>query len=497
MLSCEDLPSTPKPEIGKILITGASGYVGGRLVHELIARGYQVRVMARTKTTAREERWPDAEIVVADALEFSDLKKALKGVHTAYYLIHSLLLGHGNLETKKIHEEDIQAAINFRIAAEENHVKRIVYLGGLGGTRTSLSPHLKSGMQVAEELEKGKVPVTRLYSAMIIGAGSAPYEILKHLAIDSPVLLIPRWARTKCQPICIRDVIKYLIGVLEVDETSGKSFDICGKDLLSYEMMLKIFADLLGAKVFFIPSPVSSVTFFSYVTSLLTPVPMPITRSLMEGVVNEAICGNDMIKQLVPIEQMSYIEALQSAMSREERDAVYSSWSDEYPRAHELSLKLNELRSPPTFSISYSLLTPKGAASLFQSICRIGGKEGWLKNNWMWWLRGLLDRMLMGVGSSRGRRSSNDLRINDVIDFWRVEDIKPNQRLLLRAEMMLPGRGWLEFSINREDNANRLSVTAYHKTNTMWGRIYWHIFMPFHKIIFYDLIDRIEKRASD
>lgn len=489
-LFCHDLTSTPQPEIGKILVTGATGYIGGRLVPELLYRGYQVRVMVRADSPEYNELWPDVEIVVADALEINSLKKAFDGIHTAYYLIHSLLLGQ-----KKFEDADVQAAINFMRAAEEKKVKRIIYLGGLGDIRTNLSAHLRSRAIVAQELEKGKVSTTILRASIIIGSGSASYEIIQHLVKNVPLLPIPDWARTKCQPIGIRDVIKYLVGVMEVAETSGKSFDIGGKDILTYEMMLKILADLYGKKRFFIPFPFHMIKVFAYLTSLFTPVPAPITSCLIEGVKNQVICQNNDIIKLLPFQTIPYKEALLRAMSREERDNVYTRWSDAYPPAHELAIKLNELEAAPSYTYVTSLLTKKSASLLFSSICKIGGKEGWFHNNWIWKLRGMLDRIILGVGTSRGRRSTSSLRINDVIGFWRVEDLKHDEMLLLRAEMKLPGRAWLEFSIDMVGSKNRLSVKGYYQTRGIFGKIYWYIFLPFHNIIFNDLIKQIEKRS--
>ena len=489
-LFCHDLTSTPQPEIGKILVTGATGYIGGRLVPELLYRGYQVRVMLRADSPEYNELWPDVEIVVADALEINSLKKAFDGIHTAYYLIHSLLLGQ-----KKFEDADVQAAINFMRAAEEKKVKRIIYLGGLGDIRTNLSAHLRSRAIVAQELEKGKVSTTILRASIIIGSGSASYEIIQHLVKNVPLLPIPDWAWTKCQPIGIRDVIKYLVGVMEVAETSGKSFDIGGKDILTYEMMLKILADLYGKKRFFIPFPFHMIRVFAYLTSLFTPVPAPITSCLIEGVKNQVICQNNDIIKLLPFQTIPYKEALLRAMSREERDNVYTRWSDAYPPAHELAIKLNELEAAPSYTYVTSLLTKKSASLLFSSICKIGGKEGWFHNNWIWKLRGMLDRIILGVGTSRGRRSTSSLRINDVIGFWRVEDLKHDEMLLLRAEMKLPGRAWLEFSIDKVGSKNRLSVKGYYQTRSIFGKIYWYIFLPFHNIIFNDLIKQIEKRS--
>jgi len=487
---CHDLPTMPTPNIGKVLVTGATGYIGGRLVPELITRGYQVRIMTRTYSPENEEIWPDAEVVVADALEYKSLVKALDGVHTAYYMIHSLLLGH-----EKFVETDIQAAKNFRRAAEDNNIKRIIYLGGLGDTQAKLSPHLISRIKVAEELKNGIVSATVLRAAIIIGSGSAPYEIITNLVKNTPVLFIPPWLKTNCQPISIRDVIKYLVGVLETEETSGRSFDIGGPDILTYEKILKDLAKLLGKKRLFLPSFISNIGFYAYCGSFLTPVPVEIIRSLFEGAKDEVICLNNDIKKIIPMELVSYKHALLRAMTREEQDEIHTRWSGSYPPAHELSIKLDELEKGPIYTTTYSLLTDKEASALFNSICRVGGKAGWFNSNFLWKMRGLIDRILLGVGTARGRRSAKSLRINDVIDFWRVEKLKQNRNLLLRAEMKLPGKAWLEFSIDQVANKSRLTVTAYYQTETFLGKVYWYLFLPFHHFIFSDLIKQIEKKS--
>ena len=488
-LYCQDLPSIPLAGVGKVLVTGASGYIGGRLVPELLARGYRVRVMVRGSSPIYKERWPEVEIVTADALELNQLRAALKDVDTAYYLIHSLLLGQ-----KEFAAADIQAAIHFRVAAEENQLKRIIYLGGLGDTQTQLSPHLQSRIQVSEELKKGKIPVTSLRAAIIIGSGSASYEIIQSLVRKLPIIFIPRWAMTRCQPIAIRDVIKYLVGVLEIPETSGKSFDIGGDEILTYYELLKIRAGLLNKKRFFLPF-FSFMPLYSYLGGLITPVPAPITRSLMKGLKNEVICQNNDIRRYLPFKPLTYKEAIIRAMNREEQDQIYSRWSDAYPPAHELALKLHELKEGPQYSSTYSLITPKDAPSLFQCLCRVGGKEGWFSNNWLWWLRGVIDKVLLGVGTSRGRRSQSTLKINDVVDFWRVEDLRRNRRLLLRAEMKMPGKAWLEFQIQDVDYQRKLSISAYFHTHTLGGKLYWYFFLPFHRFIFNGLIKQIEKRS--
>jgi uncharacterized protein YbjT (DUF2867 family) len=512
---CYNLPSEPMPDIGTILVTGATGYIGGRLVPELLVRGYRVRVMVREKLPVYAQTWPDAEVAVADALDMASLKRALEDVSVAYYLIHSMLLG-----PKGFASADRTAASNFRTAAEEMGVGRIIYLGGLGDIRSKLSDHLRSRMEVAEELGRGITPVTILRAAVIIGSGSASYEILKELVSKLPVIPVPPFARTKCQPISVRDVIKNLVGVLEKPDTSGKTFDIGGKDILTYEDMAKIMAEVLGKRRVFVPVPFWNVEFYSYLASLITPVPAPITRCLMEGLRNEVVCQDDSIKKHLAFIPISIRTAIVRALTREEQDRVRTRWSNAYPPAHELAMKLHELAEPPNYTASFSLETDKDVSKLFTSLCRVGGRKGWFTGNWMWRLRGAVDRILQGVGSVRGRRHLSSLEVNDVIDFWRVEDIKQNERLLLRSEMRHPGKAWLEFTIepHREDEGGSavregggpgehaqkreaakdkriLSVTAYYYARSFISRFYWFAFLPFHRYIFKELIKQIEKRS--
>jgi uncharacterized protein YbjT (DUF2867 family) len=490
-LFCHDLPTRPRKEIGTVLVTGATGYIGGRLVPELLARGYRVRIMVRDNLPEFREQWPGVEVTVADALNADSLRIAMNGIHTAYYLIHSMLLGMGQFEVA-----EIQAAINFRKVAEEKNLKGIIYLGGLGDLQAALSAHLRSRINVAEQIRKGRVPTTILRAAIIIGSGSASYEIIRNLVRNLIVIPIPPWSKTRCQPIAVRDVIRYLVGVLETPEAMGGTYDIGGRDIMTYKDMLKTMAGILGKKRLFIPVPIKSVAFYSYLAGLLTPVPVQICRCLLEGTHNEVICLNDRIREIVPIETIGYEEAILRALSREEQDRVSTRWSDSYPPAHELAIKLHEIRERPLYTSCYSLLTGKSAGSLFTSICRIGGKQGWFHSNWMWRVRGTLDRILMGVGTSRGRRSASTLRKNDVIDFWRVEDIRADERLLLRAEMKLPGRAWLEFTIGREGDKNRLTVTAYYQTRSLFGKLYWYLFLPFHVFLFQRLIREIERKSA-
>ena len=485
---CKDLPSAPVSDIGIILVTGAAGYIGGRLVPELIERGYRVRVMVRKYSDEYVDRWPEAEVVIADALNVGQLKWAMKDVSVAYYLIHSMLIG-----KRDFAKSDLQAVTNFRFIAEEMKLKRIIYLGALGETSLDLSNHLESRINVAKILKLGKVPTTILQAAIIIGSGSASFEILESIVRNSPLYFNPYWAHTLCQPIGIRDVIKYLVGVLETEETVGNTYDIGGDDVLSYQEMMKIMVKLLRKRRLFLPSPISSIKFYSYIISLISPVPAQIIACLLEGVKNEVVVKEYAIREHIDFKTIRFKVALLRALSREEHDKIATRWSDAYPPAHELAMKLTELSKPPRYISSYSLLTEKEASSLFKSICQIGGKLGWFNTNWMWRLRGMIDRIFMGVGTSRGRRSASSLRINDVIDFWRVEGLIGNKRLLLRAEMRLPGKAWLEFIIEEKEQHNSLSVLAYFQPRGIAGRLYWYIFLPFHYFIFKDLLKQLSK----
>lgn len=485
---CKDLPTVPVPDIGIVLVSGAAGYTGGRLVPELIERGYRVRVMVRKYSEEHTERWPEAEIVIADALNVEQLRWVLKDVSVAYYLINSMFIG-----KKDLAEMDIQAVTNFRMVAEERKLKRIIYLGAMGETNLDQSSPEESHISVANILMQGKVPTTVLQAAMIFGSGSASFEVLESIVRNSPVYFNPSWIHTRCQPIGIRDVIKYLVGVLETEETIGKRYDIGCDDALSYREMMKIMIKLLRKRRLFLPSPFSSIRLYSYITSLISPVPAQIIAGLMESVKRDIVVRESSIKKLINFKTIRFKVILLRSLSREEHDKIATRWSDSYPPAHELSMKFTELSKPPRFLSAYSTLTDKDASAIFKTICGIGGKQGWFYTNWLWRIRGSIDRILLGVGMSRGRRSADSLRINDVIDFWRVEDLIRNKRLLLRAEMRLPGKAWLEFKIEKKSGQNKLSVIAYFQTNSIAGKLYWYSFLPFHYFIFKDILKQLPK----
>jgi uncharacterized protein YbjT (DUF2867 family) len=444
--------------------------------------------MVRSYLPEYHERWPEAEIIEADASDVVQLRKALRNVSVAYYLIHSQLVG-----TKRFNGSGMQAVKNFRVIAQEEKLNRIIYLGTSDNGGIEFYSQLKDNTNAEDILMAGQVPATILQAAIIIGSGSASFEILKHIVKNFPVLLIPPWAKTPCQPIRTRDVIMYLVGVLETEETTGLRYKIAGEDVLSYKEMLQIMATLLRKKRLFLPSPVSSIKVHSYFIGLLTPVPPQISASLMRGVKYDTVENEPAIRKHIDFKTLPFKVSLLRSLTREEQDKIATRWSDAYPPAHELSIKLKDLSEPPRYVSKYSILTDKATLDIYQSLCEIGGEQGWFNSSWMWRLRGLMDRILLGVGTSRGRRSAKTLRVDDVIDFWRVEEMIRSKKLLLRGELRLPGKAWLEFTINQKSGQNEISAIAYFQPRGFAGRLYWYIFLPFHNFIFKDMLKHLSQ----
>ena len=486
---CKDLPTKPVPETGIILVTGASGYIGGRLVPELLERGYRVRVMVRKYSEEQTERWPEAEVVIADAMNPDQLRWVMKDVAVAYYLMHSILPG-----KKEFIRSDMEAAVNFRTIAGECGLKRIIYLAASGDPGKTLeSGKQKDHYYVPDILREGKVPVTVLNAAIIIGSGSASFELMRSIVRNIPVIILPSWSKNKIQPVGIRDVIKYLVGVLETELTTGKTYDIGSDDVLTYRDMLKTMAKVLNKRRLFLPTPIRGIKLYSYLISLISPVPTRMIAGLIRSIRKGAVMSDHSIREVIPFPTVRFKVSLLRAISREEHDRIATRWSDSYPPAHELAIKLSELEEPPRYISSYSIISYQKAKQIFEQICGLGGKRGWFNMNFLWQVRGAIDRVFMGVGTARGRRSAHSLAINDVIDFWRVEDLVRNKKLLLRAEMKVPGKAWLEFVLDEVDNHNILIVTAYFQPKGYWGRIYWYLFLPFHYFIFKDILRHLSK----
>lgn len=489
-LLCEGLPTMPLTTAGAILVTGASGYVGRRLVSELLARGYRVRAMVLADAGLYKGIWPGVEVVEADALEPGQLRAALEGVEIAYYLIHSI-----HFRSRDYEVADVRAAANFRSAAAAMGVRRLIYLGGLADRRCPPSSWLCHRQEVADELRSGEVPTTVLRAAVIIGSGSAAFEIFQSLAQRLPVVPMPPWGANLCQPISLTDAVRYLVGVLETPITAGKDFEIGGRDILSYEDMMRALLRRGHRSSRIIHVPVAAIRVYAYVASLVTPVPYPLAKALMAGFSNELVCMDTPIRELIPFTPMSYEDSLDRATAAEAGHRVFSRWSDAYPVAHDQVTRLSELRRAASHTSGSSFLSAKEPQALFGTITRIGGERGWFSTSWMWQVRGILDRLAKGVGTSRGRKNLPGLRVNDVIDFWRVEELHENRKLLLRAEMRLPGRAWLEFDIEPQSGNSLMSVKAYYDTDRVWGRLYWYLLLPFHRRLFRKLLEDIDRES--
>jgi uncharacterized protein YbjT (DUF2867 family) len=465
----------------RTLIVGASGYVGGRLVALLAADGHRLRLASRDPR-GLAERFPDAEVVPMDLLDPATIPPALEGVDTAYYLAHSMAGGEHGFEMR-----DLRAARWFGQAAREAGVKHIVYLGGLGDAKSGLSPHLASRQETGAELSSHGVPVTEFRAAVIIGSGSASFELLRNLVEHLPVMITPRWVRTLCQPIAIRDVLDYLRGAAGHPERSGV-VEIGGPDVLSYAEMMRTYARLRGMRRV---TPRLS----SYWCSLVTPVPASIARPLIEGLRNEVIVRDPGPAHAFAVEATPFELAVQRAIDRVDRHDVETTWFDALGLPGQPDLERDENREGMIVDRQRRDVraTP---AETFAQIERLGGRAGWPSGNVLWRIRGLLDRLVGGPGMRLGRRDPQHVRVGDAVDFWRVEEVRPAELLRLRAEMRVPGRAWLQFEMVQTPGGCRLVQTAFFEPRGISGRLYWYLLLPVHLAIFRGSVREIVRRAE-
>lgn len=480
-----------------ILVLGATGYVGGRLVPRLLEAGYHVRAASRSTQKLKSRSWashPNIELVAVDVTDPASLQKALTGCYAAYYLVHSM--DHTN---RDFAETDRISAHNMVAAAEASSLSRIIYLSGLGEENPGLSKHLQSRAEVARILCGGKVPVTVLRAAMIIGSGSASFEILRYLVDRLPVMITPKWLSTPCQPIAIRNVLNYLIGCLQHPETTGHTFDIGGKDVLTYRQLMEIYAEEahLG-KRFIIPVPFFSPTISSYWINLVTPVSASIARPLAEGLRNPVVCSDFQILRIIPQELLTARESIQLALNNIVRQSVESHWTDAgYLPPVETSYPGDPDWAGGAIYKDRRMIQIEGSIDdLWHAIIRIGGDTGWYYGDWLWRLRGLLDKLFGGVGIRRGRRNPENLSPGDALDFWRVLNVEPPNRLRLLAEMKVPGQAVLEFRITPLERGKiQLRQTAWFAPRGLLGLLYWYAVTPFHNLIFNGMLRGIA-RAS-
>ena len=479
-----------------ILVTGATGYVGGRLIPALLDAGYRVRAMGRSPEKMACRPWAgnsQLELMQGDVLEFESLKKAAAGCRTAYYLVHSMIA-----QKERFVEADRRAAHNMVAAATDAGLERIIYLGGLAEAKDStLSKHLQSRIEVANILQSGPVPTTDLRAPMILGSGSASFEILRYLVERLPAMITPRWVLSLNQPIAIRDVIAYLVGCLEHEETVGHNFDIGGPDIVTYRDLLEIYAEEAGLrKRIIIPVPVLTPTLSAYWIRFISPVPTSIALPLTEGLTSDAICTENRIRDILPRKLLSCREAIRLALNRLKQEQVDTCWMDageliepEWAHCGDAAWAGGTI-----MHCGYRAQIMAQVEDLWRPVSKIGGKTGWYYLNILWRLRGIMDRLVGGVGLRRGRRHPTDLMVGDALDFWRVLEVEPPRRLLLLAEMKTPGEALLEFQVApMGDNQAELQLFSSFLPRGLGGILYWYVLYPFHEWIFYGMLKSIAK----
>lgn len=480
----------------RILITGATGYVGGRLTPRLLDAGYQVRVLVRDPTQLQGRAWLDrVEVIQGDALDPETLAEAMKDIQAAYYLIHSMS------KSEDFQQRDLATAHAFGQAGQEAGVKRFVYLGGLGDPEHSLSLHLQSRHAVGKTLAEYGVPVIEFRAAVIVGSGSAAFEMMRYTVEGLPTLFCPTWVNTRIQPISVRDVLDYLSAALKLPEAQvggHRIVEIGGADILTYHDMMRGYAKARGLRRKMLMAPFLPLNFCAAFLHWITPIPASLAYALIEGIRNEVVVRDSAAKTLFPdIQPRDYATSLERALARITTDQVETTWSDAQVSA------LSDT-TPVRLTTSEGLLferrrrnTSASPEAVYRVFTGLGGKRGWLYANWIWLVRGIIDRMVGGVGFRRGRRHPNELRVGDALDFWRVEALEPGRLLRLRAEMKVPGLAWLQFHVVPLSPQKCLVVqTAFFEPKGLPGLAYWYLLYPIHGFIFSALISKIVERAE-
>ena len=476
-----------EPSSKPVLVVGATGYVGGRLVPLLLESGYRVRALARNPDKLTCRPWaenPLLEVVKGDALDEASMIKAAAGCRAVFFLVHSMIA-----QKEKFVEADRLAARNMARAAEMGGLEQVIYLGGLVDIgEASVSKHLKSRHEVAEILQAGTVPCTTLRAPMILGSGSASFEILRYLVEHLPVMTTPRWVFSPNQPISISNVLIYLKGCLEKEETIGQSYDIGGPDIISYREMLDVYAQEAGLrKRWVIPVPVLTPTLSAYWIHLISPVPASIARPLTEGLTSSAVCRENRIRAIIPQRLLSCREAIRRALDRIRQQQTDTCWKDagklltpEWAYCGDAEWAGGLIKSD-----GYRLRIAGSLEDAWAPIARIGGETGWYRVDAMWRLRGWVDRLTGGPGMRRGRRHPVDINVGDAIDFWRVLHVAPPTRLLLRAEMKLPGDALLGFQLNSvAPGQTEMEMVSRFLPKGSLGLAYWFLIFPLHRRVF-------------
>ena len=473
-----------------MLVTGATGYIGGRLARRLLEAGYRVRCLARDRRKLASRPWSTeagVEIVEGDVGDAAALERALAGCFAGFYLVHSM-----GVVGRSFAAQDRELAERFAAAAERAGVERIVYLGGLGETGEGLSEHLASRREVEAALKTSRVPVTVLRAAMIIGAGSASFEILRYLVERLPVMVTPRWVRTESQPIDVRNVLHYLVACLAEPRTASRTLEIGGPDVVRYELLIQLLARRLGLpRRRIVPVPVLTPRLSSLWIHLVTPIDSSIARPLAEGLRNRVVCASDEAQRLLPQKLHSVKAALRDAVESTRAGRVETDWSDAGVLPGDPAWAggtLFEDRRADTVAAS--------PQAVFDAVCRVGGGHGYYAADWLWRLRGAMDRLVGGPGLRRGRREPERVYPGDALDFWRVIRVREPEHLELVAEMRLPGEASLRFDVERAaDGASRLVQTARFRPRGLAGLLYWYAVVPLHGIVFRGMFEGIRRAA--
>lgn len=460
-----------------ILLTGASGYVGGRLLPLLEQAGYRVRCLARRPARFLGSVGPHTEVVQGDVLELASLEFALQGVHTAYYLVHSM--GEG----RDFEKLDRQAAETFALACTNQGVKRIVYLGGLGNPDHRLSKHLRSRQEIGNILRTSSAAVIEFRASIIIGSGSLSFEMIRALVERLPVMICPKWVRVLAQPIAIEDVLAYLLEAAALPDDIHQIFEIGGPDQLSYGELMQLYAQQRGLSRWMIPVPFLTPYLSSLWLGLVTPLYARVGRKLVDSLRNPTLVSNNMADRVFAVRPRSTAAAIQRALTNEDQQFAATRWSDALS-AGSNTKSWGGVRFGSRLVDSRTRTIPATAAEAFRPIQRIGGQTGWYYGDWLWRVRGFLDLLVGGVGVRRGRRHDEQIRVGDALDFWRVEAFEENHFLRLQAEMKVPGRAWLEFEVTEVDGQATIRQTAIFDPVGLFGLAYWYALYPLHQFVF-------------
>ena len=469
----------------RLLLTGATGYVGGRLLPRLLAHGHSVRCMTRRESGRSYFPQDDAiEVAIGNALDEASLEAALADVETAFYFIHSMG------DNDDFEQTDRIAAENFARACTKQNVKRIIYLGGLGNPVDVLSKHLRSRQEIGQILRQSSATVIEFQASIIIGSGSLSFEMIRALVERLPVMICPKWVRVLAQPIAIEDVLDYLLEAVDHPLNKSTTFEIGGPDQVSYGEIMRRYAKQRGLVRFMIPVPLLTPYLSSLWLGLVTPLYSRVGRKLVDSLRNQTLVRSDEALRAFSVKPRNVDQAIARALVFEDQEFAETRWSDSFSSGGE-QRTWGGVRFGSRLVDSRKRTIPVSAAQAFEPIRQIGGRTGWYYGNWLWRIRGFLDLLVGGVGVRRGRRHPRELRVGDTLDFWRVEEVVDNRLLRLSAEMKVPGRAWLEFEVTEEEGESTVRQTAIFDPIGLFGIVYWYALFPVHEFVFHGMLKNI------